>query len=92
MLEEKEKEHLLWQDRAERENPEARASIQRLDSRGRWWWLEQRNDLVKFSHSFDILDLFEACIQVLSSCSSMSTNHRLWTDWISGTMVLRALA
>ena len=35
MLEEKEKEHLLWQDRAERENPEARASMQRLDSRGR---------------------------------------------------------
>jgi hypothetical protein len=72
MLEEKEKEHLLWQDRAERENPEARASMQRLDSRGRWWWLEQRNDLVKFSRSFDILDLFEARIQVLGSCS---TNH-----------------
>jgi hypothetical protein len=88
MLEEKEKEHLLWQDRAERENPEARASMQRLDSRGRWW-LEQRNDLVKFSRSFDILDLFEARIQVLGSCS---TNRRLWTNWISGTMALRALA
>ena len=87
MLEEK--EHLLWQDRADRENPEARASMQRLDSRGRWWWLEQRNDLVKFSRSFDILDLFEACIQVLGSCS---TNCRLWTDWISRTMALGALA
>ena len=93
MLEEKEKEHLLWQDRAERENPEARASMQRLDSRGRWWWLEQRNsDLVKFSRSFDILDIFKAHIQVLISCSSMLTNHRLWTDWILGTMALRALA
>ena len=89
MLEEKEKEHLLWQDRAERENPEARARMQRLDSRGRRWWLEQMNDLVKFSRSFDILDLFEARIQVLGSCS---TNRRLWTDWISGTMALRALA
>ena len=34
MLEEKEKEHLLWQDRAERENPEARADdnhVTRMD-------------------------------------------------------------
>ena len=30
MLEET--EYLLWQDRAERENPGARASMQRLDS------------------------------------------------------------
>ena len=69
-----EEEHLLWQGRAERGNPEARASMQRLDSRGRWWWLEQRNNLVKFSQSFNILDLFEACIQVLGSCGSMLTN------------------
>lgn len=73
MLEEKEKENLLWQNRAERENPGARASMQRLDSRGRW--LEQRNDLVKFSSSFDALVLFEGCIQVLGSCDGMSTNH-----------------
>ena len=32
MLEEKEKEYLLWQNRAERKNPGARANMQRLDS------------------------------------------------------------
>jgi hypothetical protein len=64
MLEEK--EYLLWQNRAERENPGVRASMQRRDSRGRWW-LEQRNDLVKFSPSSDALVLFEGCIQVLGS-------------------------
>ena len=43
--------------------------------------MEQRDDIVKFSPSFDVLVLFDGCIQVLGSYSGMWTNRRRHIDY-----------